>query len=324
MGLPLRRTGRHGWSKAASLVAPGVNPSGQYDELPRVRFQFYDGLENQVDVIQGAYPQPANDPQDTVEVMATQALADTLGLQVGDQFSVQDFLGSDNPQQVTARLSAIVQLRPTTPGALPAADTFTLSAFPPLSTSPLAVQQPLTSTAALYAPRFLDEALTVPEQSFFRNIALNFSPNEGEVTWIANYDETAVTVDNADPRADGAGLAPVQPHKRTERSTISHQHGQRADRVQAQHVSPAGAAHGAGCARDHDRSLLHLDVSRSPGAAAPVGNCRHQEPWRQRWAGTFPLFRARVADRRRCHVTGPLSGCSLGATHRPGHQLYEL
>ena len=174
--------------------------------MPRVRFQFYAGLENQVDVVQGTYPRPANDPQDTVEVMTTQTLADSLGLNVGDKFKVQDFVGSDDSQQVTARLSAIVQLRPTASGGISTTGVLTPAVSAQLTGSPLAVQQPLTGTTALYAPRFLDEALTVPEQSFFRNIALNFSPNEGEVTWIANYDETAVTVDNVDRVLTGLDL----------------------------------------------------------------------------------------------------------------------
>ena len=96
---------------------------------------------------------------------------------MGDRFRMEDFVGDAAPMHVTARLSGIFRL-----------------------------QDDATQQAALYAPRFLDEALTVPEESFFNSIALAFTPSDAEVNWVANYDETAVDVDNVNRVLSGLDL----------------------------------------------------------------------------------------------------------------------
>ncbi len=175
VGLPLTRVGRHGWSKPLLIVPPGQSPVGQRTQLARTRFQFYAGIEDQVEIVEGSFPQPVIDPQATVEVMVTERLAEELGLKVGDVFTVEDFTGSAQPMQVRARLSAIVRLRD--------AD----------------------SSFWFYAPWFLDEALTVPEETFLQVIALTFVPTEAEVTWAANYDETSIDINNVNRVIAGLG-----------------------------------------------------------------------------------------------------------------------
>ena len=167
IGLPVTRSGRHGWSKSLLIVPPGQSPVGQRNELPRTRFQFYAGVEDQIEVVAGRFPRPATDPQDIVEVMVTETLAGELDLKVGDVFHVEDFTGGALPQQVQVRLAAIIRLRDPD------------SAF------------------WFYAPWFLDEAFTVPEETFFNAIALTFVPTEAEFTWVANYDENSIDVTNA-------------------------------------------------------------------------------------------------------------------------------
>jgi putative ABC transport system permease protein len=167
IGLPVTRSGRHGWSKSLTVVPPGESPIGRRNELPRTRFQFYAGVEDQIEVVEGTFPRPTTDPQDVVEVMITETLAEELGLQAGDVFHVEDFTGSAQPMQVEVRLAAIIRLRD------PA------------------------SSFWFYAPWFLDEAFTVPEETFFNSIVLTFVPAEAEFTWVANYDENAITVVNA-------------------------------------------------------------------------------------------------------------------------------
>jgi len=168
IGLPVTRSGRHGWSKSLTVVVPpGESPIGRRNELPRTRFQFYAGVEDQIEVVEGRLPRPTSDPQDVVEVMITETLADELGLQAGDVFRVEDFTGSAQPMQVSVRLAAIIRLRDPD------------SAF------------------WFYAPWFLDEAFTVPEETFFNSIVLTFVPAEAEFTWVANYDENAIDVVNA-------------------------------------------------------------------------------------------------------------------------------
>jgi len=167
VGLPVTRSGRHGWSKPLLVVPPGQSPAGRRNQLSRTRFQFYAGVEDQIEITAGHFPHPATDPQDVVEVMITEPLAEELDLKVGDVFHVEDFTGGALPMQVQVRLAAIIRLRDPE------------SAF------------------WFYAPWFLDEAFTVPEETFFNAIVLAFVPAGAEFTWVANYDENAVDVTNA-------------------------------------------------------------------------------------------------------------------------------
>ena len=167
IGLPVTRTGRHGWSKSLFIVPPGQSPVGQRNQLLRTRFQFYAGVEDQIEVVEGYYPRPTSDAQDVVEVMITETLAEKLGLKVGDVFRVMDLTGSAQPMQVQVQFAAIIRLRN------PESDFW------------------------FYAPWFLDEAFTVPEQTFLNSILLTFVPAEAEFTWVANYDQNAITVLNA-------------------------------------------------------------------------------------------------------------------------------
>ena len=167
IGLPVTRSGRHGWSKSLLVVPPGQSPVGQRNQLHRTRFQFYAGVEDQIEVVEGRFPRPATDPQDVVEVMITEVLAEELGLKVGDVFHVEDFTGGAQPMQVQVRLAAIIRLHDPEGGFW------------------------------FYAPWFLDEAFTVPEETFFNSILLTFVPAGAEVTWVASYDENAIDVTNA-------------------------------------------------------------------------------------------------------------------------------
>jgi putative ABC transport system permease protein len=166
VGLPLTRVGRHGWSKTLLIIPPGVSPTGKRVQLPRTRFQFYADIENQVEVINGEFPKAVTDPQGIVEVMITEKLADELGLVVGEEFVVEDFTGGSQSMQVTARLTAVIRLKDSE-------DSFWF-----------------------YAPWFLDEALTIPEETFFQSIALTFVPAKSEVTWAANFDEKRIGITN--------------------------------------------------------------------------------------------------------------------------------
>lgn len=167
IGLPVTRGGRHGWSKSLLIVPPGRSPVGQRIQLPRTRFQFYAGVEDQIEIVEGHFPRPAADPQDIVEVMITEVLAEELGLKVDDEFHVEDFTGGALPMQVEVRLAAIIRLRDP------------------------------ESSFWFYAPWFLDEAFTVPEETFFNSVVLTFVPAGAEFTWVANYDENAIDVTNA-------------------------------------------------------------------------------------------------------------------------------
>ncbi len=166
VGLPLTRIGRHGWSKSLTIIPPGVSPIGNRSQLPRTRFQFYADIENQVEIVSGIYPKAVYDPQEIVEVMITEKLADELELEVGEEFIVEDFTGSNNPMHVEARLTAVIRLKD------------------------------VEDSFWFYAPWFLDEALTIPEETFFNAITLTFVPAESEVTWAANFEETRINVGN--------------------------------------------------------------------------------------------------------------------------------
>jgi putative ABC transport system permease protein len=166
VGLPIEKVGRHGWSKPLEIVPPGTSPVGKRNDLPRTRFQFYSNIESQIEIIDGTYPQIADDPQSIVEVMVTEKLAQTLNLKVGDEFNVEDFRGGAQSAHLRARLATIIRLKDP------------------------------DSNFWFYAPWFLDEALTIPEESFFQAVALAVVPLGSEVTWAINYDATAVNISN--------------------------------------------------------------------------------------------------------------------------------
>jgi hypothetical protein len=100
IGLPVTRSGRHGWSKSLLVLPPGQSPVGQRSQLPRTRFQFYADVEDQVLVVEGHLPHPTADPQDVVEVIVAAPPAEELGLRVGDLFHVEAFTGSAQPELV--------------------------------------------------------------------------------------------------------------------------------------------------------------------------------------------------------------------------------
>lgn len=176
VGLPLQRVSRHGWTKALSLLASGAAPDAGYNELPRMRLQFYSELDQAVEVVEGALAQPVTDPQGTVEVMASRALANELGLRVGDLFLLQDFVGGSQPMQVRGRLAGLIA--PRTDAA----------------------------RAVIYAPRFLDEALTAPAATFFAAVAPAITPSDTEVNWAANYDVAALNVETVNRALAGVDL----------------------------------------------------------------------------------------------------------------------
>ncbi|MEM7028746.1 MAG: ABC transporter permease [Chloroflexota bacterium] len=159
IGLPTTHIVRHGWVKPLRLLPP---PAGQSALTSRV--QFYSELERWVTVTAGRLPQPSDDPQEPIEVVATSELATELGLSLNDSITLAEISGAPQPMQVSATLVGLIK--------------------PKLAEE---VPQPL------YAPRFLNEALTTSPVSFFNGLALNIVPNDTEVTWAINYDEQALT-----------------------------------------------------------------------------------------------------------------------------------
>ena len=163
LGLPITGLIRHGWSRPLTRY----EPDGQdQKEEARTRLQFYSELEERVDLIAGRFPQPVTDPQAMVEVAASPHLAERLDLKIGDIVRLEDFSGADQPMAFQALLTGIIR--------------------PPEK----------NSRSRLYAPRFLDEALTLPEESYMSVVALNIVPSETEITWAANYNEAAINPQN--------------------------------------------------------------------------------------------------------------------------------
>jgi len=175
IGLPVTRIGRHTWSKSMLVIPPGVDPTGDRETLKRTRFEYYSDIEQAIEIIEGGLPKPVTDAQDVVEAMATETLAKALGLKVGDIFEVEDFKGAGESVRVKTKLVAIFRLREEKAGMF-------------------------------YAPQFLDQALTIPEESFLTSVAIAVVPVDAETTWVINYDSSSVNITNVDQVLAGLGV----------------------------------------------------------------------------------------------------------------------
>ena len=98
LGLPVLRSVRYVASDKLTLLPA----SGAGSPLLWVHLAFASELDQQIDVVDGAFPKPS--PTGPVEVLISEALASKLGLQVGEEYLV---LG---PKQNPANMSVPVKV----------------------------------------------------------------------------------------------------------------------------------------------------------------------------------------------------------------------
>ena len=117
VGEILDATVRYGRSDTFFLAPVGVPPDLEDDGRPRSHFQFYEGLDEQIEVVEGRIAEIASPASGApaVEVMLGAKAAVQLGVAVGDSFDLHPFwaLGSE-PVKVTV-VGLIAPLDPDDP-----------------------------------------------------------------------------------------------------------------------------------------------------------------------------------------------------------------
>src|SRR5262249_22980997 len=94
LGLPIAGLGRHARTGQLRLFLP-PSAGGQNQFLKNVTFGFLSGMEERITIVDGKAPQPAHDLKQPVEVMLMRDLADELGVNVGDQFTLVGAAGGN-------------------------------------------------------------------------------------------------------------------------------------------------------------------------------------------------------------------------------------
>src|SRR5262245_19377119 len=87
LGLPLAGLARHARTPQLRLFVP-PSASGQNQFLKNVTLGFLSGMDEQIRIVDGKAPAAATDLKQPIDVVLLRDLADELGVNVGDQFTL--------------------------------------------------------------------------------------------------------------------------------------------------------------------------------------------------------------------------------------------
>jgi putative ABC transport system permease protein len=188
LGLPLDGLARHARTGQLRLFLPADTESDN-QFLKDVTLGFVDGLDSQMRIVAGTRPAPAAAPLTQegapVEVMIMRALADQVGINVGDEFALVLPDGGDV-------------------GSLPLRVT--------------ALWEPLNPAdpAWFFPPQAFQDVLLVPEATYTGPLADVLTDEVDQVLWFARLSGTHLTAAEATPllqrveavRAQAAGAVP--------------------------------------------------------------------------------------------------------------------
>lgn len=187
LALPLDGLGRHARTEQLQLFLPVSNGegSGGRQFLKNVTLGFVTGLEAQTHISDGTTPTPAANLDQPLEVMIMRELANTMGINVGDEFTLVSSTGS----QVTA-----------------------------LSIRVTALWEPINASdpAWFFQPSAFSDVILVPEATFRGPVAAALENEVGQMLWFARLNGRDLRVAEALPlldriesvRAQAAGLVP--------------------------------------------------------------------------------------------------------------------
>ncbi|MDQ2998785.1 MAG: FtsX-like permease family protein, partial [Chloroflexota bacterium] len=203
--LPLQGLARHVRTDQLRMLLPPAS-GAQNPFLKNVSIGFMTGMDQQITIVDGAAPKPSSEPipvggntkASSVEVMIMRDLADELGINVGEQFTLVGTVGG--------RVAAI----PVRVAAL---------------WSPINQKDP----AWFYPPSALKDVLLVPEATFTGPIAGLLKNEVGLALWFARLDGAHLTAAQAAPllsRIDGvsaqaAGLIPSLKLEQSPRESLA-------------------------------------------------------------------------------------------------------
>ncbi len=175
LGLPLEGLGRHARTDQMQLFLPASSAgsgesggSGGRQFLQNVSLGFVTGLEQQIRLFDGTPPQPATSLDQPVEVMIMRQMADTVGINVGNEFTlVRETDGS--VVSIPIKVAALWE--------------------------PVNAQDP----AWFFQPEAFSEVLLVPEATFTGPLAGALKREVGQVLWFARLSGKDLTVSEASP-----------------------------------------------------------------------------------------------------------------------------
>jgi putative ABC transport system permease protein len=166
LDLPARLAVRHVRTDNFRLF-PGEGGSsdayGQREPLLWTSLAFISDLEQHIDLLEGQFPQPDGNTSGPIDLLASQALAEKLGLQVGEQYLLFD---GDSDLQLPIRIAGI--WRPRDP-----AEPFWF-----------------------YAPDAFDEILLLPEETFVQRLAPALANPVYQSAWYQVFADEQVRSDD--------------------------------------------------------------------------------------------------------------------------------
>ncbi|MEN9933964.1 MAG: hypothetical protein RLZZ387_543 [Chloroflexota bacterium] len=186
LGLPLDSFARHARTDQLRLFLPPT-AGGQNQFLKNVTLGFISGLDAQTRIVDGAAPEPLyGTPSATapVEVLLSRQLADEMGVNVGDRFTLVGAGGR--------------------PVSLPIVVT---GLWAPVNAA---------DPAWFFAPSTLKDVVLVPEETYTGPVAGALRNEVGQVLWFARLSGAGLTAAEAAPllsrveaiRAEAAGAVP--------------------------------------------------------------------------------------------------------------------
>ncbi|MBC8162540.1 MAG: FtsX-like permease family protein [Roseiflexaceae bacterium] len=182
--LPLDGLGRYVTTDLLKLyLPPSAATENQF--LRDVKLGFLSGMEAQIQLVDGAKPKPASGTDAPIEVMIARDMADQMGLNVGDKFSI-----------ITTAGSKTVSL--------------------PISISGIWQAANPADPAWFYPPSAFLDTLLVAEETYAGPIAGTLQKEVGLVIWFARMNGSGLTAENAGPllarvervRARASGAVP--------------------------------------------------------------------------------------------------------------------
>ncbi len=111
LGLPPDVTVRYAVSNKLQLLPPDNDGAAAAEQLMWVNLAFASDIEQNVEITEGTFPRPADDDGGPVEVMISQGLAETLGVQIGEEYLTLEESESGNQLRLPVRIAGVWRAR---------------------------------------------------------------------------------------------------------------------------------------------------------------------------------------------------------------------
>lgn len=184
--LPLAGLGRHARTDQLQLFLPAsAEGTSTRQMLMHTTLGFVTGLDGQIDLVDGTPPQPATSLDGPVEVMIMRQMADRVGINVGDEFTL-----------VSERAGSVVSI--------------------PIRIAALWEATNPNDPAWFFQPDAFNEVVLVPEATFTGPIAATLKDEVAQVLWFARLNGEGLSVSEASPllsrieqvRVQAGGIVP--------------------------------------------------------------------------------------------------------------------